>query len=87
MTMIKVPLQCHQSAVESAVQNQHYRRSEHISSISAVESPLPAPCAGKSVDAQKLALMALMELPPRVTCENSSSINGTATELFFGGPR
>ena len=85
MTMIKVPLQFHQSAVESAVENQRFPRSSAISSISAVEMSYPAPCAGKSVDAQKLALTALMELPPRVTCENSSSINGTATELPTGG--
>ncbi|WP_406419998.1 hypothetical protein [Streptomyces sp. NBC_00842] len=87
MTMIKVPLQFHQSSIKSAVENQHYRRSTPISSISAVENAIPAPCAGKSLNAQKLALTALMELPPRVTCENSSSINGTATELPTGGTR
>lgn len=81
MTKIKVPLQFHQSAVESAVQNRHRRRSNGNSSISAVENTLPTPCAGKSFNAQKLALTALMELPPLLTSENSSSINGTATEL------
>lgn len=88
MTMIKVPLKFHQSAIKSAVKILHHPRSSGVSSISAVENTLPAPCAGKSFNAQKLALMALMELPPRVTCENSSSINGTATALpFGGGPR
>lgn len=87
MTKIKVPLQFHQSAIESAVKNARLRRSNAISSISAVEKALPAPCAGKSVDAQKLALTALMELPPHLTSKNSSSINGTATELPLAGPR
>jgi len=79
--MIKVPLQFHQSAVESAVQNQRYPRSSAISFISAVEIHNPAPCAGKSLNVQKLALMALMKLPPRVTCGNDSFVNGTATKL------
>lgn len=87
MTMIKVPLQFHQSAVESAIENKHHRRSKPISSISAVEMSYPTPCAGKSFNAKKLALMALMELSPLVTCENSSSINGTATALPTGGTR
>lgn len=87
MSKIKVPLQFHQSAVESAVENQHFRRSSGNSSISAVENTLPAPCAGKSVNAQKLALTALMELPPQLTCEKGSSTNGTATELPSWGAR
>lgn len=87
MTMIKVPLQFHQSAVESAVEIQRFTRSNAISSISAVEMSYPAPCAGKSINAKKLALTALMELPPLVTCGNSSSTNGTATELSPGGHR
>lgn len=87
MTKIKVPLQCHQSAVESAVENRRCSRSNAISAISAVENALPAPCAGKSFNAQKLALTALMALPPQVTCENSSAINGTATALPLADPR
>ncbi|MET9923447.1 MULTISPECIES: hypothetical protein [unclassified Streptomyces] len=87
MTMIKVPLQCHQSAVKSAVENQYYPRSKAISAVSAVEIHNPAPCAGKSFNAQKLALTALMALPPRVTCKNSSAVNGTATALPLGGRR
>ncbi|WP_141726745.1 hypothetical protein [Streptomyces niveus] len=87
MTKIKVPLQFHQSAIKSAIENLRFPRSKPISSISAVEIRNPAPCAHKSVNAQKLALTALMELPPRVTCNNSSSINGTATELPHGGTR
>lgn len=85
MTMIKVPLQFHRSAIKSAVENRRHRRSSAISSISAVETSHPAPCAGKGLNAEKPALMALMELPPPVTCGNASSINGTATELPPGG--
>lgn len=81
MTMIKVPLQFHRSAIKSTVQKRHHPRSSAVSSISAIETSYPAPCARKRVNAQKLALTALMELPPQVTCENSSSINGTSTEL------
>lgn len=87
MSKIKVPLQFHQSAVESVVESQRLCRSSGISSISAVENALPAPYAGKSVNAQKLALTALMELPPQLTCEKGSSINGTATELPSWGAR
>ena len=87
MTMIKVPLQFHRSAVESAVEIQRCCRSERISSISAVETRLPSPCARKEVNAEKQALMELMELAPQVTCGNGSSINGTATALPTGGPR
>jgi hypothetical protein len=87
MTMIKVPLQFHQSAIKSAMQKRRNPRSSAISSISAIETSYPAPCAGKSLNAQKPALTALMELPPRMTCGNSSSINGTATELPLGGHR
>ncbi|MGQ4350498.1 hypothetical protein [Streptomyces sp. SAS_275] len=87
MTKIKVPLQFHQSSIESAVKNQRPCRSAQVSSISAVENAQPAPCAGKSVDAKKHALTALMELTPPLTCENDSSINGTATELPYRGPR
>ncbi|MFE2353430.1 hypothetical protein [Streptomyces parvulus] len=81
MTKIKVPLQFHQSAIESAVENARFRRSNGISSISAVELPIPAPCARYSAHMQKRALTALMELPTPLTSKNSSSINGTATEL------
>ncbi|THA56133.1 hypothetical protein [Streptomyces sp. A1136] len=87
MTMIKVPLQCRCSAIKSSIKIGHNPSSEHVSAISAVEIHIPAPCARKSINAQKLALTALMALPPQVTCENSSSINGTATALPVGGPR
>ncbi|MFD6531553.1 hypothetical protein [Streptomyces sp. NPDC060184] len=87
MSMIKVPLEFRCSAVESAVENQHHRSSQAVSSISAVETGYPAPCARKKHNAEKPALTALMELPPKVTCGNGSSINGTATELPHGGAR
>jgi hypothetical protein len=87
MSMIKVPLEFRCSAVESAVGNRHPRRSRPVSSISAVETSYPVPCARKKVNAKKPALTALMELPPKVTCGNGSSINGTATELPLGGAR
>ncbi|MGW6566475.1 hypothetical protein [Streptomyces sp. NPDC054975] len=87
MTMIKVPLQFHHSAVESAIKIQRHRRSGVRSAISAVENRYPAPCARKSVNAQKLALTALMALAPLVTCGNSSAVNGTATALPSGGAR
>lgn len=87
MTMIKVPLQCHQSAIESAVNSRRFRRSNPDSAISAVEIHNPAPCAGKSVDGQKPALTALMALPSPVTCEDTNSTNGTATALPSGGAR
>ncbi|MEU0691943.1 hypothetical protein [Streptomyces uncialis] len=81
MTLIKVPLQCHRSAVESAVETNRLPRSDGISAISAVEMHVPAPRAGKSIDAEKPALTALMALPPTLTCENSVNSNGTATAL------
>ncbi|MEE1818001.1 hypothetical protein PUR59_23640 [Streptomyces sp. SP18ES09] len=87
MTMIKVPLQFHRSAIESSIGNEHRRRSEQVSAISAVENPLPAPCARNSVNAQKLALTALTALTPHLTSRNSSAINGTATALPTGGHR
>lgn len=87
MSKIKVPLQCHQSAIESAIEIQRFRRSNGISAISAVEIHNPAPCAGKSINAQKPALTALMALPPTLTCEKSSWGNGTATALPSAGPR
>ncbi|MFB7219372.1 hypothetical protein [Streptomyces sp. NPDC056227] len=87
MTMIKVPLQCHQSAIKSAVESKHFRRSTYVSAVSAVEIHNPAPCAGKSLNVQKLALTALTALPPTMTCGNDSAINGTATALPTGGTR
>lgn len=81
MTVIKVPLQCHQSAVESAIDPRRFRRSKPVSAISAVEIHNPAPCAGKSLNAQKPALTALTALTTPVTCENTNSTNGTATAL------
>jgi hypothetical protein len=87
MTKIKVPLQCHQSAIESAVENRRLCRSNGDSAISAVKNALPAPYAGKSFNAQKLALTALMALSPQVTCENTTSPNGTATALPLVGAR
>ncbi|MBT2449448.1 hypothetical protein J7F03_20620 [Streptomyces sp. ISL-43] len=87
MTVIKVPLQCRCSAIKSAIEIGRSRRSQHDSAISAVETSYPAPYARKSTNAQKLALTALMALPPLLTCENSSAINGTATALPSGGPR
>lgn len=83
--MIKVPLKCRQSAIESAIKNASFSRSDTVSAISAVENRYPTPCAHKSFNAKKLALMALMALPPQLTCENSSAINGTATALPPGG--
>ena len=47
----------------------------------------PAPCAHKSINAEKVALTALTALPPHLTSENSSAINGTATALPSGGTR
>ncbi|MFB7364183.1 hypothetical protein [Streptomyces hydrogenans] len=87
MTVIKVPLQCHRSAVESAIGNQRSRRSTAHSAVSAVEMQVPAPYARKSINAGKVALTALTALPPHLTSENSSAINGTATALPLGGTR
>ena len=87
MNKIKVPLQFHQSAIKSAVKKRRYRRSTHLSSISAVEIPIPAPCARNSGNAKELALTALTELPPHLTSKNNSSINGTETALPPGGTR
>lgn len=87
MTMIKVPLQCHQSAIKSAINPRRFRRSRAASAISAVEIHNPAPCAGKSLNAQKPALTALTALPTPVTCKNTSAINGTATALPSQRPR
>ena len=91
MNKIKVPLQFHQSAVESAVKNRRNRRSEHFSSISAIGFQLPAPHAHTHTrfDAH-MQLRALTELPTTnnaLTSNNSSSINGTATELHPAGAR
>lgn len=85
--MIKVPLKCRCSAIKSAIRISRFPRSPGPSAISAVEIRYPAPCARKSVNAQKLALTALMALAPLVTCGNSSAINGTATALAVGGAR
>ncbi|MGW6420364.1 hypothetical protein [Streptomyces sp. NPDC055055] len=83
----KVPLQCHRSAVESAIRIKRFRRSDVHSAISAVEIRNPAPCACKSINAENLALTALTALAPHLTSENTSAINGTATALPVGGPR
>jgi hypothetical protein len=85
--MIKVPLQCHQSAIKSAVEIRHYPRSNGISAISAVENRKPAPCARCSSHMQKQALTALTALPTTLTSENTNAINGTATALPPGGSR
>lgn len=91
MNKIKVPLQFHQSAVESAVENRRNRRSNDVSSISAVGFQLPAPHAHTHTrfDAH-MQLRALTELPSTkstLTSNNTSSINGTATTLPPGGAR
>ncbi|MFF4834056.1 hypothetical protein [Streptomyces sp. NPDC001315] len=91
MTKIKVPLQFHQSAVESAVKNTRLRRSGNVSSISAVEIQLPAPHAHTHTrfDAhmQETALTELHPINSALTCKFVSFINGTATELPMRGTR
>jgi hypothetical protein len=89
MSKIKVPLQCHQSAVESAVENEHPRRPHGISAISAVEFQVPSTCARTrtrfAAQLQETALTALPAIGTAVTCENSSAVDGTATALHPGG--
>ncbi|WP_159073668.1 hypothetical protein [Streptomyces sp. RTd22] len=91
MTKIKVPLQFHQSAVESAVEIQHRRRSSGISAISAVEFHVPAPCAHThtrfAAHMQEGALTALHGTETPVTCGDDSAVDGTATALPLGGAR